>query len=215
MKNTTINCPLCAKLATVFFKDSNSCFYKCNYCELLCLEPSFRLSEVEEKARYELHENSPEDKHYRDFLGQLVYPLAKILPCGATGLDYGCGPGPTISKMLLERGFSVTNYDPFYFPQEETLKKTYDFITCTEVAEHFYYPAKEFKKLNSLLNHNGYLAIMTSPYGTLKEFENWHYRRDPTHVAFYNEKTFAYLSKTYNWTHIQVSETVTIFQKVT
>ncbi len=30
-------------------------------------------------------------------------------------------------------------------------------------------------------------------------FDNWHYRRDPTHVVFYREYTFDWLAQHYGW----------------
>ena len=30
-------------------------------------------------------------------------------------------------------------------------------------------------------------------------FENWHYRRDPTHVVFYKESTFEVISSQRRW----------------
>ena len=52
-------------------------------------------------------------------------------------------------------------YDPFFFPNEEIFSKTYDFITCTEAAEHFFNPNKEFDLLDKLLKKDGWLGVMT------------------------------------------------------
>lgn len=32
-----------------------------------------------------------------------------------------------------------------------------------------------------------------------KLFENWYYRRDPTHVVFYSQKTFEVIAEQNNW----------------
>jgi hypothetical protein len=32
------------------------------------------------------------------------------------GLDYGCGPGPTLSSMFREKGFKMADYDLFFKP---------------------------------------------------------------------------------------------------
>ena len=52
------------------------------------------------KVRALVHNNNPYDSEYRKFLSKIIEPLIdKIIP-GAKGLDYGSGPGPTLSLML-------------------------------------------------------------------------------------------------------------------
>ncbi|MCC1498350.1 methyltransferase domain-containing protein, partial [Alcanivorax sp. 1008] len=73
----------------------------------------------------------------------------------------------------------------------------YDFVTCTEVVEHFHQPAREFERLTSLLTPTGVLAIMTSLLDDGVDFHTWHYRRDPTHVSFYRQTTFNWIANHY------------------
>ena len=63
---------------------------------------SYHLSAADEKAQYDLHENDPNDPGYRAFLDRLAGPLDKRLAPHSHGLDFGCGPGPTLSVMLEE-----------------------------------------------------------------------------------------------------------------
>ena len=51
------------------------------------------------------------------------------------------------------------NYDLYYFPEKGYLTKKYDFITCTEVVEHFRKPLDEFKLFDKILKIKGVLAI--------------------------------------------------------
>ena len=51
--------------------------------------------------------------------------------------------------------YLIDLYDPFFFPNKEIFSKTYDFITCTETAEHFFNPKKEFDLINTLLKKDG------------------------------------------------------------
>ena len=67
------------------------------------------------------------------------------------GLDYGCGFAPALANILKSRGFKVELYDPFFFPDKKVFNKQYDFITCTETVEHFFYPFEEIILLNILL----------------------------------------------------------------
>ena len=41
------------------------------------------------------------------FLGRLAEPLVERLDPGASGLDFGCGPGPALAAMLTRRGYTV------------------------------------------------------------------------------------------------------------
>lgn len=103
----------------------------------------------------------PEDLVYQDYLKQIMNPVLDRISEGACGLDFGSGPGPTLSKMFESRGFQTDIYDAFYAPNEDVFDKTYDFITACEVVEHLHKPQMELDRLFGLLNPNGILAIKT------------------------------------------------------
>lgn len=146
----------------------------------------FHVSIEEEKQRYLHHRNSPQEVGYRTFLSKLHRPLLSFLPSGARGLDFGSGPNPTLSVMFSEVGFEVDTYDPFFGPPLLE-NKMYDFITTTEVVEHFREPRKELDRMCSLLEEKGYLGIMTQevPQDPNK-LHSWFYFRDITHVSFFS-----------------------------
>ena len=85
------------------------------------------------KQRYDDHENSIDDEGYCSFLNHLLTPLAERLPKGAKGLDFGSGPGPTLSLLMAKHGFQMRCYDKYYAPEATLLNQSYDFITSTEV----------------------------------------------------------------------------------
>ena len=85
-------------------------------------------------------------------------------------------------------------YDPFFFPDATVLDQHFDFVTCTEVAEHFHQPHAEFTRMVALLKPGGLLALMTSFQNDDSRFADWHYRRDPTHVTFYKQETFDFIA---------------------
>ncbi|MGY6275502.1 class I SAM-dependent methyltransferase [Methylomonas sp. MgM2] len=155
------------------------------------------LSLAREKAIYDRHENRPDDPGYRQFLSRLAIPLqAKLPPC-SVGLDFGCGPGPTLAQMLAEQGHRVEVFDPFYAYRPMLLQSRYGFVTCTEVAEHFRQPAKEFEILFSLLKPHGILALMTKLVIDAAAFSRWHYKNDMTHISFYSASTLQWLADHY------------------
>jgi hypothetical protein len=144
-----LQCPLCAHdkcqpLAVEYY-------FHCQVCDLRFLDPPRRLGPSDEKSRYDLHNNSPTDPRYRDFLRPLLTAMSERLEVGAEGLDFGTGPTPVLAQMFVQHGFPTLAYDPFFWPDTACLKRTYDFIVASEVAEHFYSPLHEFSKLLKLL----------------------------------------------------------------
>ena len=189
------NCPVCrAPAARPFVTAGPSDYWRCDICHCTFLQPDQRLDPDAELAHYRHHRNDIHDPRYRAFLSRLANPLISRLKPGARGLDYGCGPGPALAEMLTESGFPTALYDPFFMPDPAPLRATYDFITCTEVAEHFHDPAAEFDRLAALLNPGGWLAIMTCFQTDDARFSSWHYRKDPTHVVFYRAETLHHIA---------------------
>jgi hypothetical protein len=179
------------------------------------MAPQYRLNEAEEKAVYALHDNHPDDPGYRRFLCRLAAPLLECLPPGSSGLDFGCGPGPALDRMMEESGMQMSLYDPYFCPDTTALDKRYDFVTCTEVVEHLHHPAAVFRQLDSLLLPGGFLGVMTCFQTDDARFANWHYRRDPTHVVFYRQATLQWLAGHHGW-HLDVpAKDVAIFRKST
>ncbi len=156
------------------------------------------LSAEDERATYDLHENNALDQGYRQFLSRLSTPLLEKLDSKQKGLDFGCGPGPTLSLLLEERGHQVDLYDPFYYNDPLVFYKNYDFICATEVVEHLHDPNKEFAELFKMLKRGGWLGIMTKLVIDAQAFSQWHYIRDMTHICFYSRSTFEYLARHFN-----------------
>lgn len=189
-------CPLCHSTRNQqFFQEAEKDYWQCTNCQLVFLDPAQRLSKEEEQAYYQTHKNDPEDLGYRKFLSRLSQPLLEAVTAPAKGLDFGCGPGPTLSIMLEEAGFEMHNYDPLFFPEAGLLEDNYEVITCTEVLEHLHNPGKELSLLTRLLHSGGTLAVMTGFTPSAEEFERWHYRRDPTHVCFFGPATFQWIAE--------------------
>jgi 2-polyprenyl-3-methyl-5-hydroxy-6-metoxy-1,4-benzoquinol methylase len=174
-------------------------YWRCPACQATFLEPSQRPDRAAEAAYYRLHRNEVADSGYRRLLSRLAEPLLARVAPGQSGLDYGCGPGPALAAMLTEAGHRMALYDPQFRDDPSVLLKRYDFITCTEVAEHFHRPHEEFERLGRLLRPGGWLAVMTAFQTDDTAFARWHYRRDPTHVVFYREATFHAIAGDRGW----------------
>lgn len=153
-----------------------------------------RTAEIE---RYKAHQNGPQDAGYVQFLNQAITPALPYLKISMRGLDYGCGPVPTLSGLLKSHDLHCENYDPYFYP--EFPEGHFDFIFATEVVEHFFHPAQELQRISVLLKPGGILTIMTEPWVTLEGFSEWHYAKDMTHVCFYHAKTVAYICTRYGF----------------
>jgi SAM-dependent methyltransferase len=194
-------CPVCRAPRPVAFAEVDErVYWACATCQARFVDPGQRPAAQDEMARYVQHENDPDDPRYRQFLSRLADPLLERLAPGLSGLDYGCGPGPALAVMLAEAGHAMALYDPFFRPDPTPLAASYDFITCTETAEHFHHPASEFDRLDGLLRPGGWLGVMTCFQTDDRRFADWHYRRDPTHVVFYREATVRMIAAHRGWT---------------
>lgn len=192
------SCPLCLQPDSQPYAESPTRTYlRCAHCHLIFVPPHQHLDQRAEKAIYDQHQNNPNDADYRHFLNKLAAPLQKYLQPGMKGLDFGCGPGPTLSVMLTERGFDMAIFDPYYANAPEVLSGHYDFITATEVVEHLAQPGRVFTQLFELLPAIGVLGLMTSLVPEDRDFLTWHYQNDPTHIAFYARHSFLWLAEHY------------------
>lgn len=196
--NATIqnhNCPLCREKGNEeFYKDQRRNYFVCLHCHLVFVPPTQYLPEADEKAAYDHHQNSPTDPDYRRFLSRLFRPLQDRLAPNSQGLDFGSGPGPTLSIMFEENGHTVTLYDHYYAHNPAALHQPYDFITATEVVEHLHDPATILSQLWTLLKPGGYLGLMTKLVRDQEAFVTWHYKNDLTHVCFFSRATFEWLA---------------------
>lgn len=207
-------CPVCEQGQLEDFQVVKAQQYlRCQVCEATLLAHGCRLSASEERAIYDFHENEAEDPGYRKFLSKLTEPLLERLQPGMAGLDFGCGPGPALAGMLTEAGMAMSLYDPFFNDSDQALKRQYDFLTCTEVVEHLHQPAQVFRQMDGLLKPGGWLGVMTCFQTDDARFANWHYRRDPTHVVFYRERTLAVIGDQLGWELVVPRKDVALFRK--
>jgi SAM-dependent methyltransferase len=208
-------CPLCIKpvgLNEIQGPDARV-YNHCELCHLIFTDTRFFLSRIDEEKRYRKHNNGIHNKGYVSFLNKAIKPALEFLKPGMKGLDYGCGPEPTLSLLLEQDGFACDDYDPIFFPELDQ-NKQYDFIFATECIEHFFFPAKDLQKIKRLLKEDGILVIMTELWQSQEKFKTWQYAKDPTHVSFYHQRSFDVIAeKSGMSTLFTDNKGVIIFQK--
>ena len=211
-------CPLCLNDRARLLHRSNDRhgpreFYEWPVCDLAFVPPRFHLPPDAEMERYLMHDNDPDDKRYRTFLSRLWDILRPTLTPGASGLDYGCGPGPALAQMMREDGFHVKIYDLYFFPDPDPLACAYDFITCTETLEHLRNPVEALTLFDSILRPGGKLGVMTGILDDRSNFADWYYQRDPTHIAFYTSHTMRWIAERMDWNIELPASNIAIFTK--
>ncbi|WP_299439934.1 class I SAM-dependent methyltransferase [uncultured Aquimarina sp.] len=208
-----MDCALCGSGTTEFSVIKKRAYHHCSNCDGISLHPTYFLSNDKERKRYETHNNDITDLGYQNFVSPIVNAIVKNYGENHQGLDFGSGSAPVITTMLRNLGYVIHTYDPFFDPNSKALHRTYDYIACCEVMEHFYHPNKEFKLLHSLLRENGSLYCKTYLYDTSIDFNSWWYKNDATHVFFYSKNTLNWIKDHYGFSEVIISKKLIIFRK--
>ncbi len=196
-----MNCPLCNSFSKLFYKNTH---YKCTCCTGVFKSKEFHLIGEDEKNIYEKHKNDSNDVRYQNFLSPITNSVLNDKPKSSIGLDFGCGKDSAIIKVLSDNGYKIHGYDLFYLDDKSLLEKKYDYITSSEVIEHFQEPNKEFTLLKSLLKDDGSLYLMTDIYDESIDFDKWYYKNDPTHIFMYQRKTFEWIKEEFGFSRVEI-----------
>ncbi len=189
-------CPLCRNTGDWV---SGTEFLLCGECRGYFRHVRYLPELDQEKARYETHNNDVNDPRYQAFVSPIVSAVLRDFTPDRSGLDFGAGTGPVISKLLREKGFQIVQYDPFFHNHTALLEDRYDYIVCCEVIEHFHAPDKEFQLLRRLLKPQGRLYCMTCLYNPGMELRDWYYIKDPTHVFLYQPATLEWIRRNHGF----------------
>ena len=197
----SVKCRICGQAAYLMEHEKlEKHYYHCVYCDYIFMDEKEIISHEAEKHRYDQHKNTLDNRGYVNmfecFIEQAIIPYENQID---TALDFGCGPGPVLAYLLKQRGIQVDVYDIYFQPKKVYENKKYNLITSTEVFEHLKYPMEQASTLLQRLTPNGILALMTSFHSNdVEQFSKWWYRKDDTHIGFFNAKTFEYIAKANN-----------------
>ena len=120
-----MECVLCNSI-TNFFKSANKRdYYKCPSCMAVQLNSFIYVSEQQEINLYKTHNNDVFDKGYQNFVSPIFNSVINDFNNSTTGLDFGCGTGPVITKLLRDQNYTMVTYDPFFDNNENALKERF------------------------------------------------------------------------------------------
>lgn len=192
-----MNCPLCeSSEAQDFAQDQFRPYFKCGKCSLVYIPREFVLKFDAEAERYQSHQNDERDLQYKKYLSHIVDGIKSTLKKSHVGLDFGCGKTKLLAQLIGEHGPQVDSYDLLFHPSIEIWSKKYDFIILSEVVEHLSDPRRDMLKLAGLLNPKGQIFIKTKIYPKDRGvFDQWFYKRDPTHVQFFDLESLTALGE--------------------
>ncbi len=214
-----MKCQICGNSCSSFLvkrKKWEKKYYKCGNCEFIFIDEGELLDTKDERIRYEDHNNSTEDKGYKDYFRRFISYAFEGVSKESRILDYGSGPEPVLRETLIEDGYKdVKIYDKFFMNDETPLKLKYNLVVSTEVVEHIYNPLDTFKLLTNLLERDGTLVIMTNLHeNSVENFSRWWYITDPTHVVFYSLKTFRVIAQILGLEIVKTNErNIVIFRR--
>jgi hypothetical protein len=189
-----MNCPLgdsagCNEL----FSDGVRSYHYCEKCGLLFVPESGYVSFEAEKERYDLHRNNPDHEGYVQFLNELVSVITRHCSSTCRILDYGSGKEAVLTRLLKERGYDCTAYDPLYNIGNDQKAATYGAVILCEVVEHLRDLKKEIENIKNTAGKSGKIIIRTQSYPSLEGFAGWWYKNDRTHVNFFSARTIVKL----------------------
>lgn len=196
-------CPLCSRLRiSSYSRDKHREYFVCDDCTLVFVARDSALSAEDERARYDTHQNNPDDPQYREYLSQVLVEMKPFIKDKETALDFGAGRTEVLAILMTAAGLKAEVYDLYYFPREEIWGKKFDVIVLSEVIEHLSDLMGTMRRLTALLNPGGRFFIKTKLLPESKEiFDKWYYKNDPTHLEFFTPKSLDVLSKSLGLDH--------------
>lgn len=202
-----MNCKLCgSEKVSVYAGNKKREFIRCSSCELVFVPDQYYLTIDQERKRYDLHDNSIENKGYLEFLDKIVTIITHSFPQDSTILDFGSGANAVLEGILGNKGFHCDSFDPLFNLRCNNDTLIYDIIVVCEVIEHLRLLQNELSFIKQRLKPDGIVIIRTQLYPDADKFLNWWYIQDLTHINFFSPVTITFVASLLNRTVSFTSE---------
>lgn len=186
-------CPLCISHDCTLLPDGSSRpFILCNSCGLVFVPRENHLTPEEEKQRYALHHNSPDDRKYHDYLSSIADDVLRLVKGPCAVLDFGSGKNQVLATIMRARGAHAVAHDPLYgMSAGEDMR--FNVVVACEALEHLRDPRRDIDYIARVVMPAGYVYARTRLYDGVPDlsadFDAWWYAKDPTHICFFCGKT--------------------------
>jgi hypothetical protein len=195
-----MNCRLCGSPDCLpVYRDAAREYRHCTVCDLIFVPVSQFVPADEERARYELHDNTGGHAGYRSFLGEVADIIGQVTAQSGRILDFGSGRHAVLTSLLRERGYSCTAYDPLYGIGMDSTEFTYDTVVLCEVIEHLRDLKEDLRIITGQVNPSGTLVIRTGIHPRSESFGSWWYKNDRTHINYLGIPTVEWIAKTFGY----------------
>lgn len=189
-------CKLCGSLdAADFCTGRTRKFIKCKSCGLIFVPAQDYLSIDDERARYDLHDNTSQNAGYVEYLAKCAAIVKQVVKPGSRVLDFGAGKNAVLTQMLAEEGYRCDAYDPLYSADTLTGNNKYDCIVICEVIEHLRDINADMELVKMSCAENAVIIIRTQLYVSDEKFTKWWYMQDLTHINFFSKRTIETLAE--------------------
>jgi SAM-dependent methyltransferase len=190
-----MNCKVCgSEDISLYAGNKKREFLRCSSCELVFVPEQFYLTTEQERKRYDLHDNSIDNKGYKEFLEKIVTVITDRFSVDCTILDFGSGANAVLGKILDKKGYSCDSYDPLFNIQCRNDTKLYDIIVVCEVIEHLRFLQNDLLFIKKRLRPDGTVILRTQLYPDAEKFLGWWYIQDLTHVNFFSPVTIDFVA---------------------
>jgi hypothetical protein len=195
-----MNCRLCGSPGCLpVYRDALREYRHCTVCDLIFVPVSQFVTIEEERARYELHDNTGDNAGYRSFLGGVAEIVAQVTAQSGRILDFGSGRHAVLTALLRERGYSCTACDPLYGIGMDFAEFTYNTVVLCETIEHLRDLKEDVRVITRLVNPSGTLVIRTGLHPQPGSFGSWWYKNDPTHINYLGMPTIEWIAKAFGY----------------
>ena len=195
-----MNCRLCGSPdCPTVYRDAAREYRHCAVCDLIFVPASQFVTVDEERARYELHDNTGGHAGYRSFLNEAAEIVEQVTVQSGRILDFGSGRNAVLTSLLRDRGYSCTAYDPLYGIGMDSTEFPYDTVVLCEVIEHLRDLKEDLRIITGMMNPSGTVVIRTGLHPPPGSFGSWWYKNDRTHINYLGMPTVEWIAKTFGY----------------
>lgn len=166
-------------------------YYRCCSCGFICSPEMLSWSTEELSRRVYNEDYSKIDTGYSgiratSWANSLDRVFPKVCHPRMVHLDYGSGDGD-LSKLLVEKKWNSTSYDPFSSPNKPIIK--FNFITAVEVIEHTTNIFDTLEDIKKYLVKDGVIMFSTLLVPKIVNIDWWYICARAGHIGLHTEKS--------------------------